>query len=335
VWLKEPDLLSREPLSLLEDWNIMCMYLATLPLIVIFTLSQRNMVPGRIAGIVRGSVIPVRTKYSSMSEFVSSWNKRFKIVNVIGQLAGILVAVVVCLKNYDIATSPDFPDYRLTDGNINIAGWMYLCWQLPMFYWIAVVYISQGLALIVLLFRLNRNFEIEVFPFHRDNCGGLRSVGQIGLRNQYLLAVVGVNLLALWAVNIERGDPRPLTLLIAAGVAYVGLGPVVFLGPLIPFRKSMLSAKRGEQTRVAAKLQEKYELIMGDKDRPTKEDGEVIDSLQKLTVLINRIPVWPFDTSTLRRFFTAYVFPFLTALVSVLINYAMTALKAAHSAIQQ
>jgi hypothetical protein len=336
AWLMEPDILLRKPLGFLHDWNVMCMYLVTLPVIVILSLSQRSMVPERIAGIMRGRAIPVRDKYGSMSEFVGSWNKRFKIVNLLGQLAGIVVAVAVSYANYETATG-GYSGWQVTGGYVNVAGWVELCWQLPLFYWITVVYVSQGMALIVLLFRLTRNFEIEVFPFHYDNCSGLRIVGRLGLRNQYLLAVIGLNLLALLAVNVKRGNPRTVPLLVAAAMAYVSLGPLVFLGPLLPFRKRMLSAKQSEQAKVATRFRHEYDRIMDELQSRsmTKEDEELIDRLQKLKVLVNRIPVWPFDTGTLRRFVTAYVLPFLTALVSILINYAITALKGISSTVQQ
>ncbi|MHC4546175.1 MAG: hypothetical protein ACYSYL_16935 [Planctomycetota bacterium] len=70
-------------------------------------------------------------------------------------------------------------------------------------------------------------------------------------------------------------------------------------------------AKQAEQAKVSAKLQHEYTRIVNelDKNSMAKEDEDLIDRLQKLRILVNRIPVWPFDTSTLRRFFTVYIFP--------------------------
>ena len=96
------------------------------------------------------------------------------------------------------------------------------------------------------------------------------------------------------------------------------------------FRANMMKAKRTEQARVAAKLQQEYTRIMHELEKRSiaREDEELIDRLEKLKAFVNRIPVWPFDTSTLRRFFTAYIFPFVTALISVVISYLIKAFGA-------
>jgi hypothetical protein len=336
VWVKVPNVLFSDPeseltIGFLADWSNMFAFLVSLPMLVIFMLSERSMVPRRIADIVSERAI-YRGKNSS--DFVSLWNKRYKIVNVFGQLGGLLVAFLAAFANYKFLYTTEGLTVWGGGGNkVNVAGWLFLFWQVPLFYWLLSIYVSQGLATIFLLFSITRNFEIKIWPFHHDNCCGLKAVGYIGLRNQYLLAVGGLNLLALLAVNIKRGDPRTIPLLVMCFVAYITLGPVIFIGPLLPFRKSMLLAKQTEQQKVATKLQQEYTRIMNELDNRliAKEDEEIIDRLQKLKHLVNRIPVWPFDISTMRRFLTVYIFPLLTGLVSLLVSYIITALKAMYA----
>lgn len=315
------------PVGFLSDWNFMFMNLVTLPVLVILLLSERSMVPRRIATIIRGRT---SSDYEAMAGFVSRWNGRYRKANLLGQFVGVAAAVGVVLVNHKATLQMDVASWPVTNGSINAAGYVYEFWSIPFFYLVATIYTCQGIATIILLFSLVQKFKIKVSPFHHDNCCGLRAVGQIGLRNQYLLAVVGINLLALLAVNIKRGDPGTAGLLVGGFVAYLILGPIVFIGPLLPFRKSMQSARESEQARVATKLQYEYTRIMDELENRSiaKEDEELIDRLQKLKALVNRIPVWPFDISTLRRFVTVYILPFLTVLVSILINYLIGALKA-------
>lgn len=309
----------------LDDWNLIFMSLVTMPVLVILMLSERSMVPKRIAEVISGRAI-YRDK--KPEEFVREMNERYKRVNIIGQVVGVFAALAFFLANYRVESAPDYNGWQCTDGHLNVSGWIFLCWQLPLFIWMASVYIWQGFVTIALLFSITRNFEIKISTFHHDNCCGLRDVGQIGLRNQYLLAVAGMNLLALLAVNLNRGDPSTAHLLVAGVMAYVTLGPIVFIGPLLPFRKSMLTAKRDEQAKVANKLQDEYTRIMEELEERSmaKEDEEMIDRLQKLKDLVKRIPVWPFDISTLRKFLTVYILPFLTAVVSLIIHYIINAL---------
>jgi hypothetical protein len=329
VLFSDPD--SELNVGFLADWTVLFAYLVSLPMLVVFMLSERSMVPRRIASIV-GERATYRGK--NCGDFVNLWNKRYKIVNVIGQLGGALVALAAAFAAYKfLYTMEGLTVWGAKDNKVNVAGWVHLFWQIPVFYWLLSIYISQGLATIFLLFSITRNFEIKIWPFHHDNCCGLKPVGYIGLRNQYLLAVGGLNLLALLAVNLERGDPRTIPLLVMCFVAYITLGPVIFIGPLLPFRKSMFLAKQGEQAKVATKLQQEYTRIMNELDNRliAKEDEEIIDRLQKLKGLVNRIPVWPFDISTMRRFLTVYIFPLLTGLVSLLVSYIITALKSMYA----
>ena len=324
------DVTSGLKIGFLGDWNTMFTTLVSLPLLVIFTLSERSMVPQRITRIISGRVTYGDEK---SIKFVSLWNKRYKIVNVFGQLAGLVVVVIIFYSNYRVLCVKDYPGWQVSDGKVNAAGWIYLCWQITIFFWIISIYASQGLATTALLFSLTRHFKVRISPFHHDNCCGLKDVGHIGLRNQYLLAVLGLNLLTLLAVYLKLGLSETAGLLVAGIVAYITLGPVIFIGPLIPFRKSMLLAKQVEQAKVATKLQQEYTRIMNELDNRliAKEDEEIIDRLQKLKDLVNRIPVWPFDISTMRRFLTVYIFPLLTGLISLLISYIITALKAMYA----
>lgn len=335
VWIKVPNVLFSDPKKLtvgfLSDWSMMFAFLVTLPMLVVLMLSERSLVPRRIASIVSEGAI---YRGGDTRDFVSLWNKRYKIVNVLGQLVGLLVAFLASLANYKFLYSRDDLTVWGGGGNeVNAAGWICLLWQTPLFYWLFSVYICQGLATIFLLYSITRSYEIKIWPFHHDNCCGLKDVGYIGMRNQYFLAVAGLNLLALLAVNIKRGDYHTLTLLVMCFTAYIILGPVIFIGPLLPFRKSMLLAKQREQAKVATKLQQEYTQIMNELDNRliVKEDEEIIDRLQKLKDLVNHIPVWPFDISTIRRFLTVYIFPLLTGLISLLVSYIITALKAMYA----
>ena len=159
--------------------------------------------------------------------------------------------------------------------------------------------------------------EIRTLPFHPDNSAGLRPVGHLGLRNQYALTVYGVNLvLLIWVSFRYLNVPSSLYgLIVAAGAAYVILGPLVFIGPLLPFRAAMLRTKTEPMSEVAQRL--RIELQRLRKQLPsgqiTKEDLELIDRLRKLGAVFNELPVWPFDAGTLRKFLTAYVIPILGA----------------------
>jgi hypothetical protein len=104
--------------------------------------------------------------------------------------------------------------------------------------------------------------------------------------------------------------------MIAAGVAYVILGPLVFIGPLLPFRAAMLRTKTELMSEVAQRLRIELQRLRKQlaSGPITKEDEKLIDRLRKIGAVFNELPVWPFDAGTLRKFLTAYVIPVLGAI---------------------
>ena len=139
----------------------------------------------------------------------------------------------------------------------------------------------------------------------------------MGLRNQYALSLVGVNVvifvimstLYLHVSNWLNG------LMVAAIVAYLILGPFVFLAPLLPFRDGMLKSKTELMGAVARRMRVELERLRAQlRTGPiTKEDEELVERLRKIGAVINELPVWPFDAGTLRKFLTAYVIPIVGA----------------------
>jgi hypothetical protein len=138
-------------------------------------------------------------------------------------------------------------------------------------------------------------------------------MGRLGLRNQYALTIVGVNVVLFVFVSatyLHQSDWL-LGLIIAAIVGYLVLGPAVFVLPLLPFRTGMLDSKSRLMSEVAQRLRAQLEEL---RSRPvtapvTKADEEMVDRLRKIGAVIDELPVWPFDAGTARKFLTAYVIP--------------------------
>jgi hypothetical protein len=159
--------------------------------------------------------------------------------------------------------------------------------------------------------------QLQMLPFHPDKCGGLRPMGRFGLRNQYLLTILGMNIVFLVIVTVRYLKvPTSLAGLVAGAAAgYLLLGPIVFMGPLLSFRGAMIRTKAGLLSEVAQRL--RLELQRLRKELPAgkllREDEELIDRLRKVGEVIDELPVWPFDADTLRKFLTAYVAPLAAA----------------------
>jgi len=125
--------------------------------------------------------------------------------------------------------------------------------------------------------------------------------------------VMGINvvLFALTSMLYLAAAPALYLLVGLAVVAYLIVGPVLFIGPLLPFRTGMLRTKSELMSEVAHRLRIELSRIRGELKAGaiTRDDEEFIDRLRKIGSVVEELPVWPFDASILRRFLTAYVVP--------------------------
>lgn len=155
--------------------------------------------------------------------------------------------------------------------------------------------------------------RLRIIPFHPDHCGGLRPVGWLGLRNQYLLTIIGLNvvLLAATVARLVQMDRTLHGLVIAACAAYVVLGPVVFMAPLLSFRSGMRRTKVELIGEVAHRLRRELERIRANLESGpvTDKDEELVLRLRSISRVLEKLPVWPFDVNTLKKFLMAYIAP--------------------------
>jgi hypothetical protein len=144
-------------------------------------------------------------------------------------------------------------------------------------------------------------------------------MGQLGLRNQYVVTVLGLNVVVFATVSYMRmgrsGDE--IYLVVAAMLTYLILGPIVFMGPLMPFHRGMLREKQRVLGEVVQRLGLEFERLRGQipAGRITRHDDEQIERLRKLGRDIDDLPVWPFDPSTLKKFASAYGIPVAVAIL--------------------
>jgi len=314
-----PFLWTRQPPTLLvpylRDWNVQFMFLFTLPTLVMLLLSERSMLGKRIADLLEADILRVNDP-DSLEGFLNRWSRTYRFVNLAGQSLGLGIGVLVALANYYFLAYDQPPLWQLSGGSITISGWLAIAVLYPLFYYIAIFYIVRVFTTIRFLGRLVKTefVVVRLKPFSPDNSGGLSPIGDIGIRNQLVLATGGINV-ALLLLIVGALDPTPmlLVLLLAAVLLYLVAAPWMFLGPLLPFRASMSESKRKMLKVIGDNMQELYLRIEN-----TRQPSELVsiskdmETIEGLRAVVQKAPVWPFDAATLRRFIVLYVVPVLT-----------------------
>jgi len=306
-------------LPFLRDFNTAFMLLVSLPAMLALTLTDQAALAAALRRIqLDGIVMPPR---ADGLELARRWGKRFERVNVAAYVSGVVVGAAFAAGIYSAYRT--LPFWPIEHEHLRpVVGHVYV-YCMFVFYAALPLYIFRNVAMSLFLRDVVRKTTVHMLPAHPDRCGGLRPIGHLGLRNQYVLTVYGLNVAAFIIVSkLYLPQARLEVLILIAVIGYTILGPVVFVAPLLAFRGGMLEAKEKLMGEVAQRL--RAELTRLRKELPdgtiTKDDEDFVERLRKIGAVIDELPVWPFDARTMRKFLTAYVTPLGAGVSAVLIK---------------
>jgi hypothetical protein len=305
-----------------RDWNVMFMYLVTFPTLLVLTVTDDRTLRAALLRIQADGILSLREPETArrLSEV---WEAHFRRVNLSAYAVGVIAGLVVGYFNWRVYTPAKMGFWSAADSKLLPVGYLFLL-CIFVFYVLVPVFVIRIVAISVLLRGVVREANLSMLPAHPDHCGGLRPVGQIGLRNQYALSLSGINVALLGIVSyLYLPVPPGLEgLIVAAVVVYITFGPVVFMGPLLPFRAAMIATKSELLSEVAQRLRVELRRLRTKlaSDVITKDEEEFVDRLRKIGAVIDELPVWPFDAGTLKRFVTAYVVPLIGTIGYVMLE---------------
>jgi hypothetical protein len=218
-------------LPFLRDWNVAFMLLFTLPMVTAMLLGDHALLIRALRTVQREETVNVEP--SVATALVARWNARFGLINTYGLTLALVLGVVVAMLNHRVYSPESVGHWMAVEGEPTYAGWWFLA-CVAAFYTLTAFYVVRSLAIWRFLRELAQKSTVRPLPMHPDGSGGLRPIGEMGLRNQYLLTAFGINLflLALTSETYLGYSIHLNALVTLAGVAYVIIGPVVFGAPL-------------------------------------------------------------------------------------------------------
>ncbi|MDQ6830621.1 MAG: hypothetical protein M3081_17310 [Gemmatimonadota bacterium] len=308
-------------LPFLNDWGLCFALLVSFPTLVLLLITDEALLVTSVEQVQADGVFAIG---DDAAEAVNiDWGKRFRRWNIRGELFAIGLGIALGVLTYLPQRWNPGASWIAPKAGQNVAGYAYL-YSITLLYVLVTFYIIRCITVSRFLADLVRRAPLQILPLHPDKCGGLRPVGRLGLRNQYTLTVLGLNivlLLLVWRLRPE-GNAGVSTVMIGATIAYLIFGPVVFMAPLLPFRDGMTQAKSRWMREVAQLVRRELERLHANiqTGQVTRADEESLERLQKIGAVIDELPVWPFDARTLRRFATAYLVPVIASLAGTLVT---------------
>jgi hypothetical protein len=314
-WSLKRDGLTHLPFLL--DWNIAFTFLISFPTLVLLIVSDERGLALALKRVWASGVIS--NDVADGAALAQKWSIRFRRVNACSYFFGLSLGGVLSWYTLKLYEGLGFWAAPTTTEELGLVGYIYL-YCISLLYAVITVFVFRSVVIAFFLSDLVKQVTIRLLPFHPDGCGGLQPVGRLGLRNQYTLTILGVNIAILAFVTLHylKDDRAVHVLIIMAVLAYAVLGPIVFIGPLLPFRTGMLRSKAALMGEVSERLRTDFTAIRS-KFRTTglsDEDLGTLERLKKVGAMIEELPVWPFDSRTLRTFGSAYVTPFVIAFLS-------------------
>jgi hypothetical protein len=335
----------------LRDYNVVFASLVTIPFLVVLLLTERPFMYASVKELRDAKIL--RFKQGKKGEardkehkFYAKWSNIYLYVNLASIGLGLVGAGIASWSNYTAQHVPHFYGWQFREGS-TISSWIFLLWQMPLIWLVLIFYAIRACAHLWFLKALVKESDVDINFFHRDRCGGLRDIGRLGLRNQYSLSIVGINILLMIMVltrtNPALGHmvdgrlfgPEALEMVIISVAFYLVGAPIAFLGPLIPFHGSMQREKRKCLAEISAARKREYDQIIKNcfSSESAERDIQRMDRIERLQSLAERFPVWPFDMSTLRKFSLSYFAPVLTAIAIKLADELVQWLMTTHNAL--
>jgi len=309
----------------LRDWNAIFIALVMIPTLITSLLTEKGHISSTLGSLLASRSILLNQ--TTPKDFWKAWTDRYRMINLWGQVAALVVGAIASVDNYRFFTHNDsLGMWQADGGHMTATGWWFTAFLVPLLFATSVFLAFRAIALLGLLRSLVAVSTVTVKPFHADNAGGLGEVGRIGLRYQVIFAVGGLNVcLAVLVAGTRNPADTPHYALLLCGVLYLVFAPIIFLGPLLPFHRIMIQSKTADMKKIADILHGVYMRFLAHPSDGEASDGdsEMIVRLQSLKALAAHMPSWPIDSSTAHQFIVAYAIPVAAPLLYRLIMLAL------------
>jgi hypothetical protein len=294
------------------DVNAATMALISIPMLWISAMREDRILARTLARLFGDNALTVPS--NGLQSLADRFTDRVRHFNRWAQVAGLIVGIACASIWYTVVPSAKgvvWQTLGTTRLGLNLAGWMFVVLQIVPFFFLLTQFAARECLVAFLLRRLTEEATINVRPLHPDHAGGLAPVASLGLHYQLIVAVIGIHV-GTFLICLHLVD-EPLSAVIRLPIlaAYVVLAPIAFAVPLWPFRHAMMKAKTSSLSKLSSAFDLAFNNTLSqipDGDR-LEANTERLLQIRRLYDIVAKLPVWPFDTSSLRKFAGVFLTP--------------------------
>lgn len=232
---------SGKTIPLLKDYGELSRFLLALPLLILAVPKADAMMRAALRQLAHSGLVHAK-RQPVLDEILDK--VRALRDSIAPELACLALAIVPSiLSNAPITSLPGMTDWRSTpDGQISAAGHWFDLVSVPVFRFVALLWLWRFVLWIYLLWRLSRT-QLELHPAHPDGAGGLSFLGMAQERFGVLALAGGIVLCGACINHIQHmGEGMPDMKHLMLG--YIVGSTLLLLSPLLLLTPLMVRAKR-------------------------------------------------------------------------------------------
>jgi hypothetical protein len=230
------------PVSLTRDFAVYTRFLLAVPLLIFAESVLGPRIASAASHFVESGIV-VEKDYAKFEKFVEvGLRARDSALAEIVLAALAYVTSSVGFKETAVHVATWYGDRGAGGTILTLAGWWLLIFCTPIYHFLVFRWLWRLFLWFQFLARVH-TLDLQLFPTHPDQAGGLAFVGESQRFFGILLFSISIASVGVLANDIVY-DKVPLQNFASSIGAYVVLSLIVMLGPLIVFSGMLLKTKR-------------------------------------------------------------------------------------------
>lgn len=308
----------------ITDINFAFIAVICIPSIILILININLIINNNINKLVENNSLEIKLSDNQISTF----NKKTKAYNIITTIISLVIAFInggVTIFNTIFGSSITWYGLLENPNTLSFIGIYSAITVIALFAYLLAQLFFIELRVILFLRLLVKNSDVKVLPLHPDKLGGLRPISKIGFTFQIAIAIIGINI-GVYLYNIIflfEMNTYTIMILILTAILYIIISPLAFIAPLYLFRREILKTKN----KLLSDISRKHNYLFEEIIKSNKDELSALETLEYHKYMhseISKLPEWPFDFGTLRKFSTVFFAPVYSILLAFLIEKAIS-----------
>ncbi|SRR6266404_8026208 len=327
-WKEGNLLLPRPAIGLMQDWNILAMFVAFPAAVLLLVLAARRLDEflNRLVGLIDQdgdcnravTVAEIKATYTDIVNGMGFW----RALRWIGIIAGLSFVAFNALNRY-FRFSAIYASGFWTSSQYPLSFWATCLYTLMVWGYLAPIIAFKLISLLVIISRIvgriGRTLKFKPTVLSPDRAGGLKALGSVALALSYVVLPFQLNCLVYY-YWIPKVNP-PFVIGVSIVLTFT---VVLFSIPVWFTHRAMTRARDAVLEKVSDLYNRRLKEVLSDSCEVAPQGFERVlgemKALEEVFDTMLRIRVWPVDLGVIGRFSAVVAVPLVVAFLQQLLK---------------